>query len=146
MQKILIFGAFVLLLCMACGKERRADKDRELIEDYLATNNLTAEVTEEGVYYIIDNPGTGTAHPTLDSRVTVDYKGYLLDGSEFDSGTATFSLTGVIQGWQIGIPKYKKGGTGTLLIPSGLAYGKDSPSPDIPRHSVLVFDINLIDF
>ena len=56
----------------------------------------------------------------------------------------TFPLSGVIQGWQEGIPLFKEGGSGILLIPSALGYGSQSVG-SIPANSVLIFDINLID-
>lgn len=136
--------AFVLTGCVD-----REQVDRDAIEQYLEDNNLTAEVTDDGIYYIIDQPGFG-AKPNLASEVTVHYEGFLLDGSKFDSSydrgaPATFRLTGVVRGWQLGIPLFREGGKGTLLIPSELGYGSDSPSDDIPRNSVLIFNINLIE-
>ncbi|MCL4106398.1 UNVERIFIED_CONTAM: hypothetical protein GTU68_003559 [Idotea baltica] len=56
-----------------------------------------------------------------------------------------FSLNQVIRGWQLGIPYFSVGGSGKLIIPSELGYGSNSPSPDIPKNSVLVFDIWLYD-
>ncbi|MCC6724846.1 MAG: FKBP-type peptidyl-prolyl cis-trans isomerase [Saprospiraceae bacterium] len=129
------------------SQEEQLAKDIKKIEDYLKDNNLTAESTASGLHYIIEEPGTG-GHPTLDDDVTVNYKGYLLDGSVFDqtSGTPiTFGLSGVILGWQEGIPLFQKGGKGTLLIPSGLAYGANPPS-GIPSRAVLAFDVELVNF
>lgn len=144
-----LFG-FLMLSNTACTKQ--AEKDAELIQDYLNKNNLsaTAQSTSEGIYYIINPQGTGV-NPTIDNRVTVHYEGFLLDGTKFDSsrdrGTpSTFPLAAVIQGWQIGIPKFKKGGRGKLVIPSAYAYGKNPPSGSvIPKNAVLVFDIELLD-
>jgi FKBP-type peptidyl-prolyl cis-trans isomerase len=56
----------------------------------------------------------------------------------------TFPLTGVIKGWQQGVPGMKVGGTRRLLIPSEMAYGAQSPAPNIPANSDLVFDIELV--
>ena len=80
--------------------------------------------------------------------VKVHYKGYLTDGSVFDetSGNAReFALYSVIEGWQIGIPLFGKGGKGKLFIPSDYGYGGSS-TDEIPAHSVLIFDIVLSDF
>jgi FKBP-type peptidyl-prolyl cis-trans isomerase FkpA len=82
-----------------------------------------------------------------ESTVTVAYKGYLTDGTVFDesdSNGITFSLRNVIQGWQEGIPLFKEGGSGMLLIPSALGYGSSSQG-QIPANSVLIFEITLID-
>jgi len=115
------------------------------ITAYIATNNLEAIKTESGLYYIIDEPGTGV-QPTASSNVTVVYKGYFLNGSVFDQSSTqgiSFSLTGVIQGWTEGIPYFKEGGSGMLLVPAHLGYG-NSDYKSIPGGSVLIFDINLI--
>ena len=146
MKKLIFLFLPVVFLFSACGDQ--SEKDQEIILNYLEENNLTAERTEEGVYYIIDNPGTGE-NPTVNDDVKVHYEGYFLDGTVFDSsiarGTpAEFPLRGVIQGWQIGIPLFKEGGKGTLLIPSWLAYGSSARS-GIPANSVLIFDVELIE-
>jgi FKBP-type peptidyl-prolyl cis-trans isomerase FkpA len=80
------------------------------------------------------------------SDVKVAYKGYFTDGSVFDESSAagiTFNLQGVIAGWTEGIPFFKEGGTGKLLLPSALGYGK-SGTNGIPKNSVLIFDIELL--
>lgn len=143
----------LLSICFLFGAcKKQSEKDKTLILDYLKDNHLdtVAQSTNEGVYYVMTTIGTGT-QPTASSRVKVHYEGFLLDGTKFDSsidrGTpATFSLTQVIEGWQIGIPLFKKGGKGQLLIPSALAYGKNPPyGSGIPRNAVLRFTIELID-
>ena len=136
-----------LVMLGSCSKDQVAI-DNDKIAEYLAENNLTAEVTEDGLYYIINNEGTG-ARPTLEDDVTVHYKGYLLNGDIFDSSydrgkKATFPLYGVIQGWQLGIPLFKEGGSGTLIIPSRLGYGENPPRGSfIKKNDVLIFDIEL---
>jgi len=99
---------------------------------------------------IIDTvPGTGAEVPA-GGTVTAHYTGAIAkDGTIFqsskDSGQPfTSPLTGVIQGWQQGIPGMKEGGKRRLIIPAALAYGDQSPSPSIPPNSDLVFDIELI--
>lgn len=131
----------------SCNKEKKqAKKDKKIIEDYIKQKGLSASSTESGLYYVIHTAGTGT-QPTANSKVTVAYKGYLTDGSVFDENPApgvSFSLTQVIEGWQEGIPLFKEGGSGILIIPSGLAYGNRAKS-GIPANSVLVFEVSLID-
>lgn len=151
MKHLTIFFVLTLLIGFSsCNKDNDLDEaeqlkhDTELIENYLDENNFTAEKTSSGVYYIISNAGTGT-HPSINSQVTVQYTGKLLDGTGFDSNTATFSLANVIEGWQIGIPLFKTNGRGKLIIPSTLAYGSDG-SGSVPANAVLVFDIHLISF
>ncbi len=140
----------LLTACMVAGCKKfdpaeQAALDEAAITKYISDKALTATATGSGLYYVIDSLGTGV-YPTLASRVTVAYKGSLLDGTVFDQSTAagaTFPLTSVIQGWQEGIPKFKKGGNGTLLIPSALGYGNQAQG-SIPANSVLLFDITLV--
>lgn len=144
-----IFYFLVITLFISCSKndedfQNQYDKDIALIENYLAENNLTAEKTSSGLYYIITNEGSG-AYPSVSNTVTVQYSGYLLDGTKFDSGTSSFSLSGVIQGWQEGIPKFRTKGRGKLIMPSYLGYGT-SGSGSVPANAVLIFDIYLISF
>ena len=152
-NKLLLLISLPILLITGCkDDEVSVDQDavdEEIILQYIEDNNLTTQSTAEGLYYTVEAPGSGV-RPTIDNEVTVHYKGYLLDGTKFDSSfdrgqPTSFPLRGVIKGWQIGIPLYKEGGKGTLLIPSSLAYGNNPPpgSP-IPSNAVLAFDIELI--
>src|SRR3989344_2351862 len=93
--------------------------------------------------------GTG-AEVKAGGKVTAHYTGAIASTgkifqSSLDSGQPfTASLDGVIKGWQQGIPGMKAGGKRRVIIPASLAYGDQSPSPDIPANSDLVFDIELI--
>lgn len=152
-SKITIAGfsllAVFILVLFSCEKRRakkQKEKDEAIIKEYISSHNLNATATGTGLYYVINSQGTG-AQPTINSRVTVNYKGYLTDGAVFDKSLvtgATFPISSVIKGWQEGIPYFKKGGKGILLIPSALAYGNQSTG-DIPANSVLIFDIELLD-
>lgn len=136
------------LFATNCSKESQAEVDRQLILEHLAANNITAEEHPSGIFYVITTEGTGS-NPGPGTQVTVKYRGYLLNGNTFDQTTgsqsATFNLNDLIPGWQIAIPLLKKGGKGTFWIPSELGYGGIS-LPDIPANSVLVFDIELVNF
>ena len=85
------------------------------------------------------------------ATVTVHYTGALVKNgiifqSSHDFGKSiTFPLDGVIAGWTQGVPGMKVGGTRRLIIPAEMAYGASSPAPNIPAHSDLVFDIELLD-
>lgn len=118
--------------------------NRAEIRAYAAKKGWKLDSLPTGLYYVIDTPGTGN-NPTANSTVTVDYKGYFTSGTVFDGTTTQFSLKNVIAGWQQGIPLFKKGGKGKLLLPSRLAYGS-SGTTGIAPGKVLIFDINLIDF
>lgn len=139
--------AAAVLLFSQCQKDQ-LEVDRKLIQKHLAENNIMAQEHPSGIFYIITTEGTGN-HPGLNATVTVKYRGTLLNGNVFDqttgNNTATFPLQGLIEGWQIAIPLLKKGGKGTFWIPSTLGYG-DAALPGIPKNSVLVFDIELVNF
>ena len=153
MRLLTLFLSVITLSFLSClGKEVTPEEQLEIdiqkIKDYLADNNLTATQTASGLHYIITQEGTGS-NPTLMSNVTVRYKGYLLDGTVFDettgSETITFPLSNLITAWQEGIPLLKKGGKGTFFSPSGLAYGPNGVA-GIPANSVLIFEIELVNF
>lgn len=143
---ILAFTLFLFAACNPSTNTRDYTAENELeIETYIAENNLTAQKTSSGLYYVINNEGTGTQATTADN-VTVAYKGYFTNGNVFDESDAagiSFSLQRVIKGWTEGIAKFKEGGDGVLLIPSRLAYG-NSGQGTIPGGAVLIFDVKLI--
>lgn len=156
-MKHLLSALVALTLFISCNKKEAtpettteaavdyvAKNDKE-ITDYITKNNLKAEKSDSGLYYVITDPGTGT-QPTDASNVTVAYKGYFTNGNVFDqSGPEgiSFGLNQVIKGWTEGIPHFKSGGSGILLVPSHLGYGSNTMGP-IPGNSVLVFDVKLI--
>lgn len=152
-MKYLLPILFLGFLFTNCGKENtrltyndQLIVDEKIIEDYLKENNLTAQKGDLGLSYIIENPGTGDTNPTATSTVIVKYKGYYPNGEIFDENDALqINLQGTIGGWQIGIPLFKKGGKGSLFIPSSLGYGEFPPS-GIPANQVLIFEIELINF
>lgn len=126
----------------------QAELDRMIILEYIADNNLTAEEDPSGLFYVIEEPG-GEEKPTLTSSLYIAYKGMLINGVVFDQtehgAPYQTTLQTVIEGWQIGVPKFGRGGKGKLLIPSHLGYGK-SGAGVIPPNSVLIFDIELFNF
>lgn len=141
---------FVLTLFISCSKDNTtpidyvAQNDKD-ISEFIANNKLTAQRSDTGLYYVIKEPGTG-AQPTASSNVTVAYKGTFLNGTVFDASTNAgikIGLNQVIKGWTEGIPYFKEGGSGILLIPAHLGYGNYNYM-GIPGGSVLIFEINLI--
>ncbi len=129
--------------------------DDALLQEYFKKNGIKAQKTASGLYYKVDKPGTGIPL-AVGANVTMNYTGRTLDGKAFDSNVDPqfghqqpfkFALGQgqVIRGWDEGVALFKKGGKGTLYIPSTLAYGERSPSPAIPANAVLVFDIEVAD-
>jgi FKBP-type peptidyl-prolyl cis-trans isomerase FkpA len=134
----------------------QAGIDDKLITEYLAKNNITAQKTASGLYYVISQPGTG-ANATAGQTVKVMYTGKLLDGKVFDSNIdpqfqhpepLEFPLGkgNVIPGWDEGIALLNKGAKATLFVPSPLAYGAQGNQGMIAPNSILIFDVELIDF
>lgn len=146
-MKHLLF-ALALTLFISCSKDKEVDyvaKNEQDIIAYIAKNNLSAQKSNSGLYYVINEPGTGE-QPTQNSNVTVAYKGYFTNGNVFDQSTSegiSFGLQQVIKGWTEGIPHFKEGGSGILLVPAHLGYGNDDYS-GIPGGSVLIFEVKLI--
>ncbi|MFP1726934.1 FKBP-type peptidyl-prolyl cis-trans isomerase [Lonsdalea quercina] len=104
--------------------------------------------TNSGLLYQVDKEGTGAA-PKDSDTVVVNYKGTLVDGTEFDNSykrgePLSFRLDGVIPGWTEGLKHVKKGGKIKMVIPPALAYG-ETGVPGIPANSTLVFDVELLD-
>lgn len=137
-------GSVLIYEIKLISVEFSAVNDAEIVK-YIASNQLNAVKTESGLYYVIDEPGTGK-QPTATSNVTVAYKGYYTNKTVFDQSSSTgvsFNLQNVIKGWTEGIPHFKEGGSGKLLIPAALGYGSYTYNT-IPGGSVLIFDVKLI--
>lgn len=123
-----------------------AEQD-QILQDYFTQNNITAQKTNLGLYYVIQEQGT----PIQDGEtIRVNYEGKLLSGEKFDSSFdrgQPFSFpvkTGrVIRGWDEGIPLIGKGGKGTLYIPSHLGYGAQGSGTVIKPYSILVFRVEV---
>jgi FKBP-type peptidyl-prolyl cis-trans isomerase len=146
---VLIYDFELIDVDYKIEKPYRDSLESKLIENYLISNELTSFVTTEGIHIVFENEGS-EEKPTVNSTVTVDYRGTLLNGDIFDSsyerGTpSTFSLQNVIEGWKIGIPYFGRGGKGKLIIPYRYAYGING-SNNIPPFSALIFDIEVYDF
>ncbi len=106
-----------------------------------------AQKSESGMVYRELRPGTGES-PKATDTVKVNYRGTLVDGTEFDSSykrnePAQFPLNGVIKCWTEGVQKMKVGGKAQLACPADLAYG-DGGRPGIPGGATLVFEIELL--
>jgi FKBP-type peptidyl-prolyl cis-trans isomerase FklB len=107
------------------------------------------KTTASGLEYKVEKEGTGP-QPKPTDMVTVNYRGTLIDGTEFDSSykrgqPATFPVQGVIKGWSEALQLMKKGAKYQLFIPSNLAYGERAMGPDIGPNATLIFEVELLD-
>ncbi len=125
--------------------EKQKTTDAGVIAAYITKNNLTnVQKTESGLNFVVTTIGNGPQVTAGDS-ITVKYTGKLSSGKVFESNVFPLQVGRgmVIPGWDEGLQKFKQGGKGTLLIPSGLGYG-DQGNPTIPANSVLVFDVEIL--
>jgi FKBP-type peptidyl-prolyl cis-trans isomerase len=131
------------------GRAKEAEPNHAAAAAFLADNGKKKDVvtTSSGLEYKVITPGTGDP-PKPGDIVTVNYRGTLLYGSEFDSsakhgGPAQFPSNQVIPGWQEALALMKPGAKYQLFIPPKLAYDLESP-PSIPPGSMLIFDVELV--
>lgn len=122
-------------------------KDENLIIDYIVQHKLNTTRAENGLYYIIHKEGIG---PKLQrgSPVKADYKGYFLDGTEFDSSykrnkPIRFTVGQMAPGWDQGMSYVSRGANLTLILPSFLGYGEEGFQNHVPPNSVILFDIDI---
>jgi FKBP-type peptidyl-prolyl cis-trans isomerase len=127
------------------GAENRQKGEVFLVEN---RSKEGVKTTASGLQYQVLREGTGP-RPTSTSKVTVHYRGTLLDGKEFDSSLGggrplTIALNQVIPGWTEGLQLMNVGSKCQFWIPSQLGYGPQGSPPDIPPDAVLVFEVELI--
>jgi FKBP-type peptidyl-prolyl cis-trans isomerase FkpA len=132
---------------------KQKDRERKAVEEYLAANKINAAKTDLGTYYVVQDPGTG---PQVDTgkQISVRYTGkFLPSGKVFESnmtppGNEPFKFVvgahQVIEGWDDGMRKFKKGGKGTLYIPAYLAYDQAARPGSTPFEN-LIFDVEIVD-
>lgn len=141
-------GQKLKALCVA-NPTNQADIDKNIILKYAAKNNLDVKSTKSGLFYVLENPGKG-AFAKKEETVTCNYKGYFLDGKEFDSsykrGTPlVYPLNQLVPAWVEAMSTLvKPGGKIKLLAPSALGYGPQGFPGAIPGNTVLAFDMEFI--
>lgn len=131
---------------MAALNDEAAKAGKKFLEDNAKRDGV--KTTASGLQYEIVTKAEG-AQPKATDVVSVHYEGRLTDGKVFDSSIQRGSpidlpVSGVIPGWVEALQLMHVGEKVKLYIPSELAYGAQSPSPEIPANSVLVFDLELL--
>ena len=160
-QKSIILIALSITL-FSCGSENLSTENETEVQKaytetefdleigkYLETNDWETQRTETGLYLAIEHEGS-EEKPTVNDYLTVKYTALLLNGVVFDDTKGNtiqfpFPVSDLIPGWQEGLSYLGKGGTGKFIIPPHLAFG-DQVSGPIPANSVIIIDIELIDF
>jgi FKBP-type peptidyl-prolyl cis-trans isomerase FkpA len=137
-------------------------EEAKTIEAYAKEKGLNAQKTENGLYYVIEKEGTGET-TTPGTTMYVNYAGYLLDGTLFDTSfpqiakannifnegrtyeplPVNVGMGQVIPGWDEGLMLLKKGSKAKFIIPSPLAYGENGAGALIPGNSILIFDVEV---
>ena len=128
------------------GEKNAADATKFLAENKKKDGVKT---TASGLQYKVMKDGAG-AQPKETDTVTVNYRGTLINGTEFDSSykrgqPATFPVNGVIKGWTEALQLMKPGSKYQLFIPADLAYGARAVGPDITPNSALIFEVELLE-
>ncbi|MGB7971555.1 MAG: FKBP-type peptidyl-prolyl cis-trans isomerase [Candidatus Deferrimicrobiaceae bacterium] len=132
-------------------KQQKEQAQKNLAEGkaFLAKNakKKGVKTLPSGLQYKVIEKGNGTSPKKTDS-VTVNYRGTLIDGTEFDSSykrgkPATFRVDGVIAGWTEALQLMKPGAKWQLFIPANLAYGERGAGPRIGPNSALIFEVEL---
>ena len=147
----LLFVASFLL--NSCGKSDTSGckpatvaSERTQMVAYCTANSINYTEDVSGLLYEIIAPGSGVS-PNSSSTISVVYTGKLFNGTTFDatSNPVSLPLSGVIDGWKIGLPLIKKSGRIKLIIPSALAYSCTGAGISIPPNTPLFFDVTLAD-
>ena len=131
-------------------RKQVGEKNRQEGEKFLAANKAKPGVATlpSGLQYKVTAEGSGSS-PGPNDSVTVNYRGTLLSGTEFDSSykkgqPATFAVNQVIKGWTEALQKMKPGAKWQLFIPANLAYGEGGFGASIGSNATLIFDIELL--
>ncbi len=164
MKKILLSAYLLVTFLTGCKKsEQQANctyaecgivapaAEIQNVQAHLTSNNLTAQQHCSGMFYRIENQGSGRT-ATSCSYVTARYRGTYFNGNVLDAppDPVSFDLTQVIRGWTVGVPLIREGGRIVLYIPPSLAYGpNDYRNPQtgqvlVPGNSYLIFEIDLV--
>jgi len=154
MGKFIFLAVIVALIAFylvrsASNKELAKQNIEKGLEFLTANKEIDGVIeTSTGLQYKVLTAGTGSEHPTAQSKVKVHYHGTLIDGAVFDSSVdrgepISFGLNQVIKGWTEGVQLMVVGEKTRFFIPANLAYGNSSTGIITPG-SVLIFDVELL--
>lgn len=155
MKKLILLPFLaVVVLFSGCGEDDGpliSNNEIEQMEAFATANGLNVTITDSGVRYEITTPGTGIP-PIEGNVVTVEYTGFFMDGSIFDTSVGgdpfdyNYGIDPVIEGWEEAIGLLKEGSEATFIVPSYLAYGeRGSLNGVIPPNTPIAFSVVIID-
>lgn len=153
-------GITIAVIFSSCLSNKDEDiqtkqEEQSLLNEYifgLESEGNDVDTTDLGVYYVVINESDGI-YPQTGDTLTLSYKGYLMDGYNFDNSeynfengewTFVYGETQVIAGWDDGMKVINKGAKVQLMIPSDLAYGENGYG-SIPPNNTLIFVIEMKD-
>lgn len=153
--------AILAVIVVACNPAKKyEEEERSLIQDFVASNNITVSPDAKGIYYIETSSGTGDLIQEGDS-VGVRYTGSFLTGREFDNNleadTPFRFIVGspfIIEGWSLTLLKMKMGSKARVIMPSAVAYGSigfgtydyyGNYYTIIPGYSPLLFEMEVVE-
>lgn len=155
-RNTLLLGIMLLLggILSSCKQDNWLDwkvQNELFMEDPVRIDkSLPIHTTPSGLKYQVESQGNKSdTRPGSNSTVTVDYAGYLINGSCFDSGTAQFSIASVVSGFAEGLKKMNVHGDYILYIPWELGYGEkgneasEGGTAYVPPYSTLIFRVHL---
>lgn len=161
MRNLLLYVFCVVIFCGCLKKDsgcpylenpiKAPASEEQAIVDYLSANGITATKHSSNMYYEILKQGVGDS-VSLCSQIVIAYTGKLTNGTVFDQQpSAAFTLGSLIEGWKKGLRLIQKGGKIKLYVPPSLGYGGiDLKDRDgniiIPANSILIFDVDLLNY
>lgn len=127
----------------------QAQREQNAIIDYIAEQNIDVLRSPSGLYYQVTKTGSGDTFERGDA-LKAHYRGYFLDGREFDSSYGrgrpmSFKVGQMITGFNEVCYYLRPGATATVIIPSRLGYGVEGMQDIVPPNSTLVFDIEVVE-
>jgi FKBP-type peptidyl-prolyl cis-trans isomerase FkpA len=152
MRPLLVFLSLAMISCSSTPEAKAPETQAPAASGQAYLDKAAAEPgavkTASGLVYRELRAGTG-ASPAASDTVKVNYRGTLVDGTEFDSSykrnePISFPLSGVIPCWTEGVQKMKVGGKSQLVCPSSIAYGDRGSPPVIPGGATLIFEVELL--
>lgn len=147
---LIVLALIINFFIRSNANKEAAEKNAAVALAFLKENQQLAGVieTDSGLQYQVLTPGSGTEHPSAQSKVKVHYHGTLLDGTVFDSSVErgqpiSFGLQQVIKGWTEGVQLMVVGEKTRFFIPAKLGYGNRATGK-IPAGALLIFDVELL--